>query len=811
MANKVYYGPVYFRRESEPYMTLAMAGTRRDYGVIVAEVNLKSIWDTISQIKVGERGQAYVVDEQARLIAHPDISLVLRNTDLSHLAQIQAARSGTPQEQEQAAENLQGLKVLSAHARVAPLDWLVFVEMPLNEAYAPLYASILRAGAFLGGALIVAVFAGMLLARRMVIPIRALRDGAVRIGSGDLSQRISIKTGDELEALGNQFNSMAAKLQESYATLERKVEERTHQLELANLAKSRFLATASHDLRQPLHALGLFAAQLRHRASGHRASAEERGRIVERINAAVAAMNELFNALLDISKLDAGALAPNITEFPVAHVLKRIESTFAGAAREKHLSLRFFPCDAWVRSDSVLLERILLNLVSNAVRYTAKGGVIVGCRRRGDQLRIEVWDTGTGIPQDQREIIFGEFYRLRNSGADDNTGLGLGLAIVDRLCGLLGHSIELTSAVGKGSRFAVLAPLVPSQAIVVEPPMPIHAALDASSDKLIVVLDDDPLVLDGMGGLLRSWGCRVISGDSVTSALNGLAEHDQASRPDHFRLPSAGRRNRHRGHRAAAPEVRVADLGVPHQWRHPCRAAARSPRRRLSLAAQAGGAFDAPCDAQPDVEERKGRGPPAIASTMHMVACTRRGPKTQVLLAPSSTSSNKYVIYQYLIEEMPDLLASPRRDVRLIHPANVPHQIATKDDGGATARGSLTPGLIWETVMQTTSRLATIPATDAVSASEKTIDEALLASIATGDKRAMERLFERHNRWIYHFLYNITGSASLAEEMLSDVFLAVWREASSFEPKSSVSTWLLAIARHRAIETLRLYEGATGK
>jgi signal transduction histidine kinase/CheY-like chemotaxis protein len=522
MANKVYYGPVYFRRESEPYMTLAIAGARRDYGVILAEVNLKSIWDTVSQIKVGERGQAYVVDEQARLIAHPDINLVLRNTDLSHLAQVRAARADGSQEYEQAAENLQGVKVLSAHARVAPLDWLVFVELPLNEAYAPLYASILRSAAFLGAALIVAVFAGMLLAQRMVIPIRALRDGAVRIGGGDLSQRISIRTGDELEALGNQFNSMAAKLQESYATLERRVEERTRQLELANDAKSRFLATASHDLRQPLHALGLFAAQLRQRPSE-----DDRGQIVERINEAVAAMNELFNALLDISKLDAGALAPNVTEFPIAQVLKRIESTFAGAAREKHLSLRLSPCDAWVRSDPVLLERILLNLVSNAVRYTSKGGVIVGCRRRGDRLRVEVWDTGAGIPPDQRETIFSEFYRLGNRGADEGIGLGLGLAIVDRLCRLLGHSIELTSAVGKGSRFSIVAPLVAPQTIVAEAPRPIHVALEASKGKLIVVLDDDPLALDGMGGLLRSWGCRVVSGDSLASALKGLAADDR--------------------------------------------------------------------------------------------------------------------------------------------------------------------------------------------------------------------------------------------------------------------------------------------
>src|SRR5713101_5891161 len=233
LAHKVYYGPVYFRRESEPYMTVALAGTRRDAGVSVAEVNLKLIWDVVSQIKVGQHGQAYVVDAQGRLIAHPDISLVLRNTDLSRLAQIRAARTtGAPvaPDQVQEAQDLQGRRVFTAHAPVDPLGWLVFVELPADEAYAPLYASIERSGALLGGALVFAFLAGTFLARRMVGPIQALRAGAARIGGGDLSQRISIKTGDELEALADQFNDMAGRLQESYADLEKKVEIRTSEL-----------------------------------------------------------------------------------------------------------------------------------------------------------------------------------------------------------------------------------------------------------------------------------------------------------------------------------------------------------------------------------------------------------------------------------------------------------------------------------------------------------------------------------------------------------------------------------------------------
>src|SRR5215469_11611606 len=230
VAHEVYYGPVYFHRESEPYMTLSLAGTRRDTGVSIAQVNLKLIWDVVSKIKVGAHGRAYVVDSDGRLIAHPDISLVLRNTDMSRLAQVRGARAGSATEAVQEAEDIGGHKVLTAYAPVNPLGWFVFVETPIEEAYAPLYQSLERMGYVLLGALALAFIAGMFLAGRMVVPIQALRAGAARIGSGDLGQRITIKSGDEVEALANQFNDMAGKLQESYADLENKVEQRTHEL-----------------------------------------------------------------------------------------------------------------------------------------------------------------------------------------------------------------------------------------------------------------------------------------------------------------------------------------------------------------------------------------------------------------------------------------------------------------------------------------------------------------------------------------------------------------------------------------------------
>ena len=298
------------------------------------------------------------------------------------------------------------------------------------------------------------------------------------------------------------------------------------QLAEASQHKSRFLAAASHDLRQPMHALGLFVAQLRsHMTSG------EGSRLVDRIDDAITGMNELFNALLDITKLDVGALTPTIAEFPVAELLRRVGSTFAAVAQEKGLSLRLASTSAWVRSDPVMLERIVLNLVSNAVRYTTSGGIVVVCRRRGALLRIDVADSGPGIPEDQRRKIFGEFYRLADAAKTNQAGLGLGLAIVERLCALLDHPIELKSTSGKGSRFSVAVPLAPVAAVAKSEP-PHQAVIDVTSRKLVVVMDKDARILEGMGGLLRSWGCSVVTAATPEAALAEVKRMGREARPD---------------------------------------------------------------------------------------------------------------------------------------------------------------------------------------------------------------------------------------------------------------------------------------
>jgi len=238
-AHRIWFSPVYFRKESEPYMTLAMARDGKVAGVTVAEINLKLIWDVITALKIGQSGYAYVVDEKGRLIAHPDISLVLRDTDLSKLPQVAEALAPAPapgpvaggdEHAARVAQSIGGRNVLTAHAAIAPVGWQVFVEVPLSEAFAPLYGAALRTAVLLAFGLIAATLVALVLARRMTGPIRAIEAGAGRIGAGEFDRRIEVHTGDELEALAEQFNRMGADLQKSYAELEQRVADRTAEL-----------------------------------------------------------------------------------------------------------------------------------------------------------------------------------------------------------------------------------------------------------------------------------------------------------------------------------------------------------------------------------------------------------------------------------------------------------------------------------------------------------------------------------------------------------------------------------------------------
>lgn len=285
--------------------------------------------------------------------------------------------------------------------------------------------------------------------------------------------------------------------------------------EQANQAKTRFLAAASHDLRQPLQALAMFVAVL----SSREHSPSNRV-IVDRIQDSLSAVEGLLNSLLDVSKLEAGLVVPTLECFPVGPMLQRLEAEFEPLTQAAGLELRMVPCRAGIRSDPSLLERILRNLLNNAARYTKSGRILFGCRRCGDRLRIEVWDTGVGIPKSQIKLIFREFHQLGNPNRDRRQGLGLGLAIVERLAALLDHRVTVDSRPHKGSVFAIEVPLIHAQ---FECPPPRQLSLRmGGSNAFIVVIDDEPDVLESIRLLLESWGYEVVTATNCEDALSQM-------------------------------------------------------------------------------------------------------------------------------------------------------------------------------------------------------------------------------------------------------------------------------------------------
>ena len=303
------------------------------------------------------------------------------------------------------------------------------------------------------------------------------------------------------------------------------VNELTEQKETAikaNLAKTRFLASASHDLRQPMHTIGLLVALLRNRGGP-----PDQNNIIEKIHSATQAMENLFTGLLDISKLDAGMVKANVENFAIADVLASAQVHFAPQAEENGLMLHVVPCSASVKSDAVILERIVANLVANAVRYTKTGRILLGCRRRPSTIDIQVWDTGIGIAPERQVEIFQEFFQLDNPERDRTKGLGLGLSIVKRSADLLGHAIAVHSVPGKGSRFSISVPRG-GKVINTE----VAQSADQKESKqvalfnlFIVVIDDEHDIRFAMQSILEQWGCHVLSAGSTQEAIRELRNH----------------------------------------------------------------------------------------------------------------------------------------------------------------------------------------------------------------------------------------------------------------------------------------------
>ena len=334
----------------------------------------------------------------------------------------------------------------------------------------------------------------------------------------------------DIEWYSKRFNDVHGQvigvLNTGYDVTERKASAREliqarQEAERANLAKSRFLAAASHDLRQPLQTLSLLSGTLALKLQDSELEA-----IVEKQRSSIKTIQGLLNALLDISRLEAGVITPEISTFPVADLLTNLHSSFAVLAQEKGLVLKIVPCSCMVRSDFHLLGQILANLVANAIKYTENGKILIGCRRRSGFMRIEVWDTGRGIAQDQQQAIFEEFYQTDNPARNREKGFGLGLAIVQRLAQLLDHGVELGSKLGKGSCFMVKVLREPDAGKT--QPMRSHEA-DAPApasvrSKIILLIDDDSTVLEAEKILLEASGYRIIATEN-SAAARAAIEH----------------------------------------------------------------------------------------------------------------------------------------------------------------------------------------------------------------------------------------------------------------------------------------------
>ena len=399
------------------------------------------------------------------------------------------------------------------------------VEVSLDSVYAELLK-------FLGGVLL--VLAAFLLIAWSIVhrlssqldeSVRSVADAAKNIGAGQTQVRLAPSRIRVFDELAQDLNLMAQRLEDAQRELERRVQEATQALreqkdaaERANSAKSRFLAAASHDLRQPIHALSLLVS-----AAQHETNLQLQARLLARIETGTSALSDLLNSLLDMSRLDGGGVRVQQEDFCLEGLMRRLQDTYQGLAQEKGLELVIRPTQACTHSDPALLERIIGNLLSNAIRYTpSPGAVYVAVRPRGAHWLVQVRDNGPGIAEQDQQAIFQEFVQLSNPQRDRSLGLGLGLAIVQRLVQLLGHTVELRSRPGQGSTFGLFIPRIEqftSHTLTEQMP----AELLQLSGLRIWVVEDDDLVRQSLSGLLGMWGAQVEVFEQSDKALAALS------------------------------------------------------------------------------------------------------------------------------------------------------------------------------------------------------------------------------------------------------------------------------------------------
>ena len=454
-----HFGRVHFRKETEPYLTIAVAGRSRAGPIVVAEVNLKFIWDVVSRIEVGTAGRAYVVDSEGYLIAHPDISLVLQKTDLSGLPQVRAARTDPSVKPaiSMVADDRLG-RLGSDFLRADPGARLVrfrraargrSVCAALCDAVANRIPADRRSGA---GA---RRERAARTPRGTADPRPAERRGRDWRGPARSPHRHRI--GDEFEALAGEFNRMAAQLQESYAGLEAKVEERTRDLAVANQHKSEFLAAMSHELRTPLNAIIGFSDVLKRRMYGE--LNPKQAKYVEVINTSGKHLLSLINDILDLSKVEAGKMELDVSPFNLPDAVDDALALIRGRADSKSIAVdvKLDPRLDIAVADERKFRQILLNLLSNAVKFTPdRGSIVVSGKRLPDAIEVSVSDSGIGIAPEDHAAVFEEFTQI--NGVQRPEGTGLGLALAKKLVELHGGAIRVESALGQGAKFTFSLP-----------------------------------------------------------------------------------------------------------------------------------------------------------------------------------------------------------------------------------------------------------------------------------------------------------------------------------------------------------------
>jgi len=474
-----YFGEVAFDdRDARPHMTVAVAEHAPGEGVIVADVDLRSVVDAIDRARIGDAGYAYAVNARGELIAHPDINLVLGHTNFAELPQVRAALTGAATARADVVttgRDPDGNEVLSAFQRVDPPGWWVFVEEPLSEAFAPIESAIWRTALLLVVYLLVAIVTSVLLARNLVRPIESIQVAAAKIGSGALDQRINMSSRDELGALAEEFNRMAVRLQESYAGLEHQVQERTRELtsalsrldeqtrklEAASHHKSEFLANMSHELRTPLNAISGFSQVLRKQLYGE--INEKQAEYLDDILASARDLLSLIDDVLDLSKVEAGQIELQVVPFSLPAALERgVVIVRERASREGvRISLSSDPGIDTVIGDGRRIRQVVFNLLSNAVKFAPAGGTVdVAATSVDGEVRVSVTDSGPGIAPEDQARIFEEFQQAA-AGKEQREGTGLGLALSKRLVELHGGRIWVDSELGKGSTFVFTLPAPP--------------------------------------------------------------------------------------------------------------------------------------------------------------------------------------------------------------------------------------------------------------------------------------------------------------------------------------------------------------